>query len=345
MTSTIVRPFDSANVHDVWHTFAGPAPSSLIIFGCGQLGHFVLTGVREAGLRPIAYCDNNPATWGTSIEGVPVMSPVEAAQRFGDGVPFLVAVYNGSRIRAQLRELGCRWIVPYPAFFWEYSDCLAAEERLAVPQHLLDHQREIEEVPELLADDRSKREYLAQIRWRRLLDYDCFPPHDSPSEMYFPRDLVRLTDDEVMVDCGAFDGDSIRLFLQKTGGKFKRIHAFEPDAGNIAALSAYIHSLPAEAGDRIEVRPYALGRENGTVHFCAEGSVGSKITAAGTVDIPCSRLDSVLSGVKPTFIKMDIEGAETDALAGASRIIAEWLLSWRCALTIAAGTSGNFPRC
>jgi FkbM family methyltransferase len=310
-------------VGETWRRLAGPAPSGLVIFGCGQLGRFVLPGIRAAGLEPLAYCDNNPSTWGTAVGGVPVLAPTEAVQRFGRSVPFLAAVYNASPVQRQLRELGCRWIVPYPAFFWEHSACLPSEERLALPQHIVDHLAEIEAAYELLADRRSRHEFLTQIRWRFLLDYNCLPPHDRPADMYFPPDLVHLSGDEVLVDCGAFDGDSIRLFLDKTAAKFARIHAFEPDAGNLAALAAYISTLPPETAARIDVRPLALGRENRVVRFSAEGSVGSKVTGTGDLEIPCRTLDSVLAGIVPTFIKMDIEGAEIDAIPGTARIAAE----------------------
>ena len=32
----------------------------------------------------------------------------------------------------------------------------------------------------------------------------------NPDELYFPGDLVAENEQEVLVDCGAFDGDSIR---------------------------------------------------------------------------------------------------------------------------------------
>ena len=312
-----------ARVHETWRRFAGPAASSLVIFGCGELGRFVLPGVRAAGLEPRAYCDNNPRTWGTAVGGVPVVPPAAAAQAFGDSVPFLAAVYNASPIRSQLRELGCRWIVPYPVLFWEHSACLSAEERLDLPHRIVEHLAEIEAAYELMADERSRHEFLAQIRWRFLLDYDCLPPHDPPADMYFPPSLTALSGNEVLVDCGAFDGDSVRLFLDRTGGKFQRIHAFEPDAGNLAALSGYLSALPPETRAKIEVQPYALGREDGVVRFTADGTVGSKVAGTGGVEIPCRSLDSALAGCRPTFIKMDIEGAEIEAIPGAARIAAE----------------------
>ena len=313
-----------ARVHQTWLRLAGPSPTGLVVFGCGQLGRFVLPGVRAAGLFPLAFSRQQPAHLGNRDRRRAGAGPGRGRpERFGATVPFLVAIYNASPVRRQLAELGCRWIVPYPAFFWEHSACLPAEERLDLPQRIVGHLAEIEAAYELLDDDRSRREYLAQIRWRCLLDYDCLPARDRPADMYFPPDLVSLSGSEVLVDCGAFDGDSIRLFLEKTAGRFARIHAFEPDAGNIASLSAYLGTLPEETAARIEVQRCALGRENGVVRFSAEGTVGSKVSGAGMVEIPCRTLDSALAGCVPTIVKMDIEGAEIDAIPGAARIAVE----------------------
>src|SRR5207253_554565 len=80
--------------------------------------------------EPLAYCDNSSRLWGTDIAGVPVMSPAAAVEKHRDGACFLVAVYNASPIRRQLRELGCGRIVSYPVFFWKHWRSLPAEERL-----------------------------------------------------------------------------------------------------------------------------------------------------------------------------------------------------------------------
>jgi FkbM family methyltransferase len=310
--------------HAAWRNAAGDDPRGMLIFGCGQLGRFVLPGVRAAGLEPLAFCDNNPQRWGREIDGLPVMGPAEALRRFGAGTPILTAIYNAGPVQQQLRELGCTRVLPYPLFFWEHSSCLPAEERLDLPHRIAPHADDIEAAFELLADDKSRKEYLTQIRWRFLLDYACLPPYDSPSDMYFAPDLFDVRDDEVLVDCGAFDGDSIRLFLDRTRSSFRKIYAFEPDAQNISALKAFIAALPPEQQSKIDLQPFGVGREKAIVRFSADGSVGSKINDAGTAEIEIRALDAELAGCepRPTLIKMDIEGAEIDAIPGAAQIAA-----------------------
>ena len=197
------------------------------------------------------------------------------------------------------------------------------EDRLELPHRILERAGEMAAGYELLADKQSRREFCAQIRWRCLLDYGCLPPADDPREMYFPAGLFALTPAEVFVDCGAFDGDSIRAFLGASHGRFGKIYAWEADGGNCSALRDYCSGLGAETAAKVEILPYAVGARNGTVRFCAEGSVGSRMADSGeTQEVECRTIDSVLADAAPTLIKMDIEGAEPDALRGAAQTMA-----------------------
>jgi FkbM family methyltransferase len=168
-----------------------------------------------------------------------------------------------------------------------------------------------------MADDRSRVEFAAQIAWRCSLDYGVLPPPDPPGDMYFKTDIFRLSGTEALVDCGAFDGDSIRMFLGHTSGAFRVIYALEPDPANRARLRDYVLTIPEPARDRIVILPYGAGDRTGRVSFEASGTVGARMSSGGGTAIECRRLDDIAMADPPTFIKMDIEGAEPLALAGA----------------------------
>jgi FkbM family methyltransferase len=259
------------------------------------------------------------------------MSPANALELYGDHAFFLLAIYNATPVYRQLHELGCRRIVRYPLLFWRYADFIP-DERLATPPRIFEHAAEMMPAYELLSDQESRREFRAQIRWRCLLDYDCLPQPRPAADMYFPPDLVRLSPEEVFVDCGAFNGDTIRAYLAKAEGRFHHIYAFEPDAANLRALDSYLASLGPATVARISVLPFAIGKRDGIARFNAEGSVGSKVVeSGGSGEIECRSLGSAIAPeVNPTFIKMDIEGAEVDAIPGAEKTIA------RCRPVIAA---------
>jgi FkbM family methyltransferase len=302
-----------------------PAGAALVLFGAGRLGRKTLAALRTKGIEPLAFCDNNARLWGRPVDGVPVFSPVDAAARFGRSAAFVVTVWGvrspdrmSDRV-AQLRSLGCESVTPFPKLFWKYSELL--------PYHVIDLPSKVQaEAAEVLAasklwsDDFSRQEYLAQLRWRLLADFDRMADPD-PAGTYFPEGLIQLHEHEVFADCGAYDGDTVEKFLRVTRGNFERIVAFEPDPGNLGKLREAVNRLTTDIERRIEWHPKAVGASDCRVRFAALGTDGSAISAEG-LEVECVTLDSVFEDQSgPTFIKMDIEGAELDALAGARRTL------------------------
>jgi FkbM family methyltransferase len=168
---------------------------------------------------------------------------------------------------------------------------------------------------ELWADDFSRQEYLAQIRWRLHFDFAALAdPVTGP--LYFRDELHKLSSEEVFVDCGAYDGDSVRAFINHSGGRFRQVFAFEPDPLNFQKLKAATNS-----DLRIKVKQAAVGRTNARIAFKADGNEASSV-GEGTAQVECVSLDSYLANERPTFIKLDIEGHELEALAGARQLIA-----------------------
>jgi FkbM family methyltransferase len=313
----VLAALSSPGVHPNLEPF-GEGASGVVIFGCGHLGKFTLDGATGAGLDVLAFADNNQTNWGRRIAGIEVISPQEAVRRYNDEAFFVVAIYNGTAPRKQLAELNCKRIVPYPLFFSRFSQYMPFEDSLELPHRVLDDPNAIRAGYALLSDAKSRLEFIAQIQWRCSLNYDCLPKPDPPDEMYYAPDLVSLSEHEVLVDCGAFDGDSIRMFLERTQARFRHIYAIEPDRKNRAALDKYLAALTKDVTQRISVLPFGLSDSDAIVSFGASGTVGARVVSGtGSQSIHCRRLDDILDGPEPTLIKMDIEGAEPGAILGA----------------------------
>jgi FkbM family methyltransferase len=98
------------------------------------------------------------------------------------------------------------------------------------------------------------------------------------------------------------------------------VFAFEPDPANLSALEKTVSNLPLATQQKIRILPYALGDVNCKVHFSATGTLGAAV-GTGELEIDCVRLDEILGAETPTYIKMDIEASEPDALKGGAEII------------------------
>lgn len=300
---------------------AAPLNAQLVLFGSGQYGQIVLDRLRKAGVEPCCFSDNNPRAWGTRVKGLEVLSPDIAVERFGKTAGFVVTIFNGSSARTQLKNLGCARVIPATAIFWKYPAQFMPDMGIGEPDTILEDEEQIRRCFSILSDDASRQELCDQISWRYWMDPEFLPLPENAGEIYFPSDLVKAMDEEVFVDCGAFDGDSIRSFLRR-GLSFSHLYALEPDPENRRLLSKSVAALSEDLRERVTIWPYAAGIVDGRVTFAAAGDVASRITSSedGT-SVEARRLDSLDWRFTPTYVKMDIEGAEPDAIAGAANLL------------------------
>ena len=192
---------------------------------------------------------------------------------------------------------------------------------LYADQYFTAHQNDVEQIANLLADDFSREVYLAAIKYRKTHNPKDAPKY-SKHDQYFVKDIVPLTEEEVFVDCGAYDGNTALQFVSWCGEKqYNKIWCLEPD--NIT-MNKLKNTLSGVRG--CSILPYGASDEEKEVSFITTGGEGSKI--GGTSNVPGANtiktmaLDDLLQGEKVTFIKMDIEGEEYNALVGAKEIIA-----------------------
>jgi len=302
-----------------------PLSERLVLFGAGGLGRKTLAGLRRVGVEPLAFTDNDPALWGAKIGGVPVMSPRDAAQKYGRQAAFVITIWRGessdvmAERRQQLLDLGCATVVTFAPLFWKYADVFLPHYAFDLPHRAAAQADAIRGAFSLWADDTSRHEFVAQLRWRLLADFAALP---SPvgHEIYFPDDLVDVQPSEVFIDCGAYDGDTIRSLLRRGVVSDGQIVAFEPDAANFLQLQRYVAALPAPLRERISLQQAAVGARRCKVEFDATGTEASAVGPGGAV-VDCVTLDDALDGRRPTYIKMDIEGSELEAVTGAGGII------------------------
>jgi FkbM family methyltransferase len=297
---------------------------NLVLAGAGNFGRNVLRALRQEGIEPLAFVDANEKLWSTRIDGLEVLSHAEGARRHGKTATFCVTIWRGEGVDTMaermrpLRDLGCVNVIDFGPLAWRLQRSLLPHYSLDLPHKVLISAEDVRAAFDLWADDASRAEYVAQVRWRLRLDFDNLPLPVN-ERIYFPTDLYRLTHDEVFVDCGAYSGDTIRDFLALCQGNFRHVYAFEADPQNFRKLEYFVGSLATAVQKRIRISARAVSDHAGELRFSATGTAAAAAAAEG-VTVACVPLDDEQIEC-PTIIKMDIEGSEVAALQGATGLI------------------------
>jgi FkbM family methyltransferase len=295
-----------------------------VIFGAGQLGRRCLAAARTHNLDVAAVVDNNSSLWGREESGVSVISPRDAASKLGSDTVPIIAIFHPClrsdvcTAKRQLQDLGWKTIFTFPHLTWRYPDNLLPNFYWSTPTQLRSHAGDLERVFDLLADDFSRDVFLRALRVRLLADFAATDNAD-PSPQYFSS-VYKPLPTESFVDCGAYDGDTVSSFVTQTGRRFRGIVAFEADPQNAARLRRRIEQLGIQ--DSTVVEESAVGGVNGMVRFSADGNSSAGISTHGDAVVSCATLDEKLGTRPVTLLKMDIEGAEWDAIGGAAKTIA-----------------------
>lgn len=172
---------------------------------------------------------------------------------------------------------------------------------------------------EWLEDEKSKltmRDYL-----RGHIELAEFPmlevwEHADVDNQYFPKDVIQLTEKEVFVDCGAYTGDTLENFLNRVKD-YEKYYAIEPDSRRFSKLRAQMNS------EKIVHVSVGAWDKKDKLYFSTDSACGEIDSTAKTGNyINVDAIDNLISkDTNVTFIKMDIEGAELQALYGAKKTI------------------------
>lgn len=142
-------------------------------------------------------------------------------------------------------------------------------------------------------------------------------------EQYRLKDIVEPRSGDVVLDCGAYRGETALWFARRVG-KDGRVVAFEPATRNAEGLRCNLATNRSVDMAPVTAVECAVSSSTGVLHFNVHAGGGSRVDAAAAGLVLAVTIDDVVEEQhlgRVDFIKMDIEGGEVDALRGAEETL------------------------
>ena len=213
----------------------------ICIYPMGIAGKSMRDKLFSKGIETDFFCDTNEKLWGSSYHGVTCISLPELIQMNQDELVVIIESLYYKEIKEQLVKAGIQHILRI--YF----------EKIAIEEYIQEHEAEVRgkiaRVISICADERSKEVYrhIAASWFMDEVDDAYFEPIYS-KEQYFDPELIKLSEDEVFVDAGAYIGDTAEQFLKACNGKFKKAFLFELDPDIYEKLCQNVKQLNVKGG-------------------------------------------------------------------------------------------------
>lgn len=194
-----------------------------------------------------------------------------------------------------------------------------------VPGHIMElkyieeNRKQLTKVYDLLEDEESRKVMENFIFARLTGNVEKLAKLNESPEYTYDYKLLDLNNMDVVIDGGAYVGDTILEIQRYVEGNVKAIFAFEPDSATFEKLSQNVGE-----NELIHLVNAGLWKGTSTLRFENSGTLGSKLMEDAEDEIKVVSIDDYnkegdLENV--TVIKMDIEGSELDALKGAEELL------------------------
>jgi len=290
---------------DLWQ-YLKTVNKPIVLYGMGNGADHIMHYLDSYEIEISGVFASDDFVRGHQFHGFEVLTYSKAKSIFGDMIVLLCFGTQRPEIIQRIKNIASEQEL-YAPDVPVYGDGLFTAEYAAL------HRNELQTVYDLLADDISKKVFRSVIEYRITGDIQPLFQCETPADEAY-KNILKLNDDEIYLDLGAYNGDTIREFLSHTNG-YRKIIAVEPDKKNFKKLQANTQSL-----NNIEIHNIGIHNRSDNLYFEMNSGRNSKIGNSGNL-IKVNSVDNILYNSPATYIKMDVEGQEANAIEGAKETI------------------------
>jgi FkbM family methyltransferase len=289
----------------------------VILFGAGNIGKELLSFFKRKGTKVIAFSDNDANKVGKYHYGINVINKKQIAPLYGKDIQIVASSVKYSAIIHELKKLKFTYIwepMYFLTLYTRYFNIFVWSNNIDL---ILKNKSKIRSVFNSIKDKESKQIMLNIVKFRLLLDGKLLRGYVDKFDQYFNSKIIKLKNNEIFLDGGAYDGNTTRTFIKKTKNRFSNIHAFEPDKVNFRNL---YYKLKPLSDNRIHLYNLGVGDTKRTLSFSNDGNVSSRLISGDNANkvkiVPIDKLRQAF-----TYMKFDIEGYEKQAILGAKKTL------------------------
>jgi len=294
----------------------------IVLYGAGDMGKMAYEYFKIININIEFVIDKQADKFKTDLfwSNTRIIDPIEG-QAFIDKDFLLVvcvALSPYEEIQSYLNEMGWKDIVPL------YDICEAYKEIHPLSNGWFANNlnsQDYEQMRNSLSmwqDDISRAHYIQFYAWHKLREDWIFEKAPIINNRYFiPEVLGILNSNESFLDIGAHHGQVIRKFFDLKDGLYKEIVAIEADSNNCEVLRKNLTSYGII--NNVHIKEMVLSDKRIKKPFLEGLGYSSQFSQSSKNLKETILLDDL--DLKPTFIKMHLEGYELEVLKGALNTI------------------------
>lgn len=299
----------------VWDTLR-TAQKPIVLYGMGNGADKILDWCDDNKVQVQGVFASDEFVRGQQFRGFTVERYDAIKERLDEELLVVIAFASERpEVLSRFRELASEQEVVAPHL------PLFEEEEVVSSEWLVKHEQELKLVYARLADAASRKVFANTLNYKlsgkiKYL-FDCTTEREADL-----RALIAPSQQEFYLDLGAYNGDTIQELGRLTNLQWQQVVAVEPDRRNCRKLRALAEEL-AQRGLAVEVHESGIWDAAGELSFSDSGGRQATFIGASKRVVPVTTIDVVAAGRPLSYIKMDVEGAEVQALRGGAGTISQ----------------------